>query len=91
MAFSAGWLKMDAPVGLWRAQTKRVGAYGGAPVTAARWPRAGFRSAVSKMLRKVLVNFAVVEVGKRRQDALDQNAFLAVYHINQAAARTTMA
>ena len=81
---------MDAPVGLWRAQTKRVGAYGGGAITAARWPRAGvsqgFRSAVSKMLRKVLVNFAVIEVFKRRYDTLDQDTFLAVYHINQAAA-----
>ena len=63
---------------------------GGAPVTAAGWPRAGvsqgFRSAVSKMLRKVLVNFAEVEVLKRRYDTLDQDTFLAVYHINQAAA-----
>ena len=68
---------------------------GGGAVTAAGWPRAGvsqgFRSAVSKMLRKVLVNFAVVEVFKRRYDTLDQDTFLAVYHINQAAARPTMA
>ena len=43
------------------------------------------------MLRKVLVNFAVIEVFKRRYDTLDQDTFLAVYHINQAAARPTMA